>query len=127
MLCVLFLEFWVIMHFSILVIRCISNQICLLHIGLLSRGFDKYWAYKCVLDVFAIIFQITALFVWPWFTQQKSSDRLWLLPIAAVLVSFGWWENFVEITSPFGITIFYFTKNVYATIVKSFYLKKQIL
>ncbi len=30
----------------------------------------------------------------------------------------------MEITSPFGITIFYFTKNAYAPIVKSFYLKK---
>ncbi|OXA64962.1 Chitin synthase 1 [Folsomia candida] len=81
----------------------LTNAVCLVPaiLGLLSRGFDKYWVYKCVTDVFAIIFQLTALFVWPWFTEQQPSDRMWLLPIAAILVSCGWWENFVEITSPF--------------------------
>jgi hypothetical protein len=51
------------------------------------------------------------------FTLQKPSDRPWILSIAVILVSFGWVENFVEPTSPFGTVIIY-SRKIFVDIVE---------
>ncbi|CAL8111798.1 unnamed protein product [Orchesella dallaii] len=81
----------------------LTNAMCIIPgiLGMLSRGYDAQWVLKNVIDICAILFQISALFVWPLFAPQKSSDNPWILPISALLISCGWWENFVETTSPF--------------------------
>lgn len=53
-----------------------------------------------VADVLSLLAQISALIVWPILDDNSS---LWLLPVALILVSVGWWENFVSSASLFSI------------------------
>ena len=73
--------------------------------GMLSRYPDREsrgkWLLKCCIDLVAIVFQVSALFLWPMFSSESNS-RFWLLPISCVLISCGWWENYVDSSSPFG-------------------------
>lgn len=83
----------------------LTNGMCIVPgiLGMLSRGYDPQWILKNLIDVVVILFQLSVLFVWPLFSPQKSSDNPWLLSVSVLLVSCGWWENFVEISSPFPI------------------------
>ncbi len=60
---------------------------------------DKQWVIVTVatLNVLALLFQLTGLFVWPiantWSTDSK--EAAWALPLGMFLASFGWWETFV--------------------------------
>lgn len=83
----------------------LTNAMCVVPgiLGMASRGYDAQWILKCVIDAFAIMFQISALVVWPFIEPYKNEKHPWLLPLSAILISFGWWENFVDITSPFEI------------------------
>ena len=49
----------------------------------------------------AVFFQGTILFMWILF-PEKSEKNIWLLPIAMILISFGFWQNFVGEESDFG-------------------------
>lgn len=53
------------------------------------------------LDIAAIAFQVIALGLWAIF-PERSATNLWLLPISAVLISIGWWQNYTSNDSPFG-------------------------
>ncbi|ODN00837.1 Chitin synthase 1 [Orchesella cincta] len=81
----------------------LTNAMCIVPgiLGMLSRGYDAQWVLKNVIDICAILCQISVMYVWPLFAPAKSSDNPWLLSLSALLISFGWWENFVEPTSPF--------------------------
>lgn len=83
----------------------LTNGMCIVPgiLNMLSRNYDAYWILKNLIDVVMILFQLSALFVWPLFAPQKSTDSPWLLSVSVLLVSFGWWENFVEVSSPFPI------------------------
>lgn len=74
-------------------------------LGMLSRYPDREtrgkWVLQCTIDVIAILFQVSGLFVWPLFSSE-SVTRPWLQPLSIFLISFGWWENFVDVNSPFG-------------------------
>lgn len=61
-----------------------------------SRG---TWVLKCSIDLLAVIFQASGLMVWP---ILSSMPRPWLLPLSGILISCGWWENYVDSDSPFG-------------------------
>ena len=65
------------------------------------------WLLKCSIDFVAIIFQLSGLLLWPLFSSDSSNSRQWLLPLSAVLISCGWWENYVDSSSPFGMILFY--------------------
>lgn len=81
----------------------LTNAFCLLPgiLGTFSRGFEKLWGIKCAVDVIAIFCQLSALFVWPLIEPHKSTKNHWTLPVSAILISFGWWENFIDESSPF--------------------------
>lgn len=67
-----------------------------------------------LLDVLAILAQITALLIWP-----VLSD-LWFIPLALFLISFRWWENFVTPCSRFGKENLYFLYTLFEKKKRSF-------
>ncbi|XP_026327265.1 chitin synthase chs-2-like [Hyposmocoma kahamanoa] len=58
-----------------------------------DRTDSKYYTFL-ILDVFAVSAQATAFVMWP-LTECKTS--IYMTPVACVLVSLGWWENYVDI------------------------------
>jgi len=76
--------------------------------GMLSRHPDKdgrgKWIFQCSIDTLAIVFQVSGLFMWPLLIE--TNGRGWMLPVSAILISCGWWENFVDSSSPYGISDF---------------------
>ncbi|XP_073941851.1 chitin synthase chs-2-like [Choristoneura fumiferana] len=54
---------------------------------------DPRYIIKLVLDVLAISAQVTAFFVWP---LLDGTPVLWMTSAAAVMISLGWWENYVN-------------------------------
>ncbi|XP_076345619.1 LOW QUALITY PROTEIN: chitin synthase chs-2-like [Tachypleus tridentatus] len=60
------------------------------------RGEEKR-AIKVILDVVCILAQATGFVAWPIVEHQKRS---WTIPVAIFLLSFGWWENYIDKKSP---------------------------
>lgn len=54
---------------------------------------------KVLMDLAAIAAQITGFVVWPLIEDRPV---LWLIPVSAVMISCGWWENYVSSQSPFS-------------------------
>lgn len=52
---------------------------------------------KVVIQLFALIAQISGFVVWP-LVESGREASLWFIPLALFLISFGWWENFVSTT-----------------------------
>ncbi|PSN55453.1 hypothetical protein C0J52_05692 [Blattella germanica] len=50
----------------------------------------KYYM-KLFINLMAAAAQITGFVVWP---LLENSNKLWMLPVATVCISCGWWENF---------------------------------
>ncbi|XP_037866580.1 chitin synthase chs-2 [Bombyx mori] len=53
---------------------------------------DSRYSIKLIIDVLAISAQATAFVVWP---MLDGKPVLWSIPVACLLVSLGWWENYV--------------------------------
>lgn len=69
-------------------------------LGLLSRtSKEGKRAVKSLVDLAAIAAQVTGFVVWP---LLEDRPILWSIPIAALMISCGWWENYVSAQSPFG-------------------------
>lgn len=69
-------------------------------LGLLSRSSKEgRRAIKVIIDLIAISAQITGFVVWP---LLENRPILWMIPIAAIMTSCAWWENYVCIHSPIG-------------------------
>ncbi|KAK7069529.1 chitin synthase I, partial [Halocaridina rubra] len=67
--------------------------------SLLSRTkTDFRVGLKVMLDSLALACQLTGFFLWPiiHFGTESQDWRVWVIPPALLLVSFGWWENFVS-------------------------------
>ncbi|KAF2352209.1 Nucleotide-diphospho-sugar transferase, partial [Trinorchestia longiramus] len=68
--------------------------------GMLSRDKKEsklFW--KILVDILALICQVSGFFVWPILEMQKEGANLthiWTIPFAVFLTSFGWWENYVD-------------------------------
>lgn len=77
---------------------CVYNMSCP---GMLSRSFDEpKRTVKYVLDVGSIVAQLIGFFIWP--LTVTSTRNIWFAPLALLLVSCRWWENFVTKCSPLG-------------------------
>lgn len=50
-----------------------------------------------VADIAALVAQVSAFVAWPLLADGDSS--LWLIPVSTILISFGWWENFISESS----------------------------
>ena len=51
------------------------------------------------IDVLAVIMQLVGLILWPVLNENWDNwylENSWALPISLFLVSFGWWESFVD-------------------------------
>lgn len=70
-------------------------------LGLLSRtAKEGRRAVKAIVDLAAIAAQITGFVVWPLLENRPS---LYVIPVAALMTSCGWWENYVCTQSSVGI------------------------
>ncbi|XP_028030342.1 chitin synthase chs-2 isoform X1 [Bombyx mandarina] len=81
----------------------ITNCLCIIPavLGLLSRNSrDSKRFVKVIVDMAAIVAQVTGFIVWP---LLENKAVLWLIPISALCISLGWWENYVTRQSPIGI------------------------
>lgn len=56
---------------------------------------------KSIVDILAICAQVTGMVIWPLFTGNNS-PKLWVIPVAVVLTSCGWWENYAAKQSRIG-------------------------
>lgn len=55
--------------------------------------------WKILVDILALICQVSGFFVWPILEMQKpetSGIHIWTIPFAVLLTSCGWWENYVD-------------------------------
>ena len=58
---------------------------------------NLFW--KILMDVIALMCQISGFFVWPLLEMQKKNTnmpQIWTIPLAVFLTSCGWWENYVD-------------------------------
>ncbi|KOB69511.1 Chitin synthase [Operophtera brumata] len=81
----------------------ITNCLCIIPaiLGLLSRNSrDSKRFVKVIVDMCAIGAQVTSFIVWP---LSENKPALWLIPIASICISLGWWENYVTRRSPIGV------------------------
>jgi len=56
---------------------------------------------KVLVDLGALTCQATGFVVWP-LLDAGERPRLWVIPIAAVCISCGWWENYINKQSHIG-------------------------
>jgi len=56
---------------------------------------------RLAIDLLAFAAQVTGLIVWP-LIEGGREPTLWFIPLALILVSFGWWENYVSKKSTLG-------------------------
>lgn len=80
----------------------ITNCMCIIPaiLGLLSRNSrDSKRFVKVIVDMAAIVAQVTGFIVWP---LLENKPVLWLIPVSALCISLGWWENYVTRQSPIG-------------------------
>ncbi|KAJ8958903.1 hypothetical protein NQ318_019671 [Aromia moschata] len=78
----------------------LTNCLCFIPgvLGLLSRNNKESQRFlKVIMDLIAISAQATGFIVWP--IIERRAD-LWIIPIAILLVSLGWWENYISKHSP---------------------------
>ncbi|XP_026324913.1 chitin synthase chs-2 isoform X3 [Hyposmocoma kahamanoa] len=81
----------------------ITNCLCIIPaiLTLLSRNSrDSKRFVKVIVDMAAIVAQVTGIIVWP---LLENKPVLWLIPISTFCISLGWWENYVTRQSPIGI------------------------
>ena len=64
--------------------------------GLLSRNNkeDKR-LLRSLIDVIAIACQVSGFFIWP-IVENGRGNKTWTVAVAIFLISFGWWENYVD-------------------------------
>lgn len=60
---------------------------------------DKSNRPKIITDLVASALQFTGLIAWPIIESTYDNHRGWLIPLALVLISSGWWINFVSSSS----------------------------
>lgn len=97
----------------------LTSCICILPgtFSILSRNRQTdhaQWGLKLSADVLALLAQFSALIIWPWKHYQDTYNpfagskvrtqhelETLLIPVAILLASFGWWENYVKPESGF--------------------------
>ncbi|KAL7036519.1 hypothetical protein ACKWTF_008831 [Chironomus riparius] len=81
----------------------LTNCVCVIPgiLGLLSRtSKEGKRAAKVLVDLAAVAGQVTSFVVWP---LLEDRPVLWMIPVSCVMISCGWWENYVSIQSPFSM------------------------
>jgi hypothetical protein len=64
---------------------------------MLTRSHEESKRFiKVIVDLVALAAQATGFVVWP-LLEGREKPELWLIPFTVVLISCGWWENYVNI------------------------------
>lgn len=82
----------------------LTNCLCVVPaiLGLLARNAkENKRPIKAIVDIVAIFSQVSGFLVWPLLEKRAV---LWLIPLACVMTSCGWWENYASFESPFLLT-----------------------
>jgi hypothetical protein len=59
-----------------------------------NKAAEHFSVYvKIAINSMALAAQITGLVVWPLLEIQEK-PQLWVLPLATIFISCGWWENY---------------------------------
>lgn len=87
----------------------LTNCVCVVP-GILNmftrQDAGRYRPYLLAADTLALLAQLSGLFLWAALQWSVSySNLVWILPFSLLFVSVGWWENYVDKSSPFGISI----------------------
>lgn len=64
-----------------------------------SEDKDPNIHLNLILSILCVIAQASAFFIWPAMQENNDSESLnslWLTPIAGILISAAWWENYVS-------------------------------
>ena len=84
----------------------LTNCVCVVP-GILNM-FTRHAAgrlrpYLLTADSLALLAQLSGLFLWAALEWSTSNSNLvWILPFSLLFVSVGWWENYVDKSSPYG-------------------------
>jgi hypothetical protein len=64
---------------------------------MLTRSHEESKRFiKVIVDLVALAAQATGFVLWP-LLEGREKPELWLIPFSVVLISCGWWENYVNI------------------------------
>ncbi|TMW48229.1 hypothetical protein DOY81_006700 [Sarcophaga bullata] len=81
----------------------LTNCLCVIPgiLGLMSRTSKEGKRFaKMLIDLIAVAAQVTGFVIWPLLENRKE---LWVIPVACLMISCGWWENYVTSQSSFGL------------------------
>ncbi|XP_037814356.1 chitin synthase chs-2 isoform X2 [Lucilia sericata] len=81
----------------------LTNCLCVIPgiLGLMSRTSKEGKRFaKMLIDLVAVAAQVTGFVIWPLLENRKE---LWVIPVACLMVSCGWWENYVTSQSSFAL------------------------
>lgn len=81
----------------------ITNCLCFIPVllSLLSRhSGESKRAFKIFLDLLCLLSQFSSFVIWPMTVQDSNIS--FLIPISTILISVGFWENYVDKNSSFG-------------------------
>ncbi|GFY72001.1 chitin synthase chs-2 [Trichonephila inaurata madagascariensis] len=97
------LVFIVLPELDVIKAAMLTNCVCFVPgvLSLLARNKDEARRpLKVVFDMMAIIFQGSALAVWP---ITETGPQAWAIPVSIILVSMKWWENYMDKKSPISL------------------------
>ncbi|PRD24049.1 UNVERIFIED_CONTAM: hypothetical protein NCL1_44804 [Trichonephila clavipes] len=97
------LVFIVLPELDVIKAAMLTNCVCFVPgvLSLLARNKDETRRpLKVVFDMMAIIFQGSALAVWP---ITETGPQAWAIPVSIILVSMKWWENYMDKKSPISL------------------------
>ncbi|XP_044753059.1 chitin synthase chs-2 isoform X2 [Coccinella septempunctata] len=90
------LFFYILPDLDVVKGAMLTNCLCFVPacLGLLSRSNKESNRFlKVIVDLVAIGAQATGFVFWP-IVEQKAD--LWIIPVSTVLISIGWWENYIS-------------------------------
>nr|USH46112.1 chitin synthase chs-2 [Androctonus crassicauda] len=97
------LVFVVLPNLDVIKAAMLTNCVCFVPgvLALLSRNSEEEKRFlKVIVDILSILAQATGFFVWP---LVERSSHSWAVPLSIFLVSFRWWENYVDKRSPISL------------------------
>lgn len=77
----------------------LTNNLCILPaiLAIIAqiKNVERPNFISIILDWFAVFIQLAGLGMWT-YLEYEGNKNFWLIPIAAFLVSVGWWENYIN-------------------------------
>ncbi|XP_047986974.1 chitin synthase chs-2-like [Leguminivora glycinivorella] len=86
--------------------------------------FDPRYPVKIALDVLAVSAQVTSFVVWP---LLDGTTVLKLIPVAAIFISLGWWENYINVDMKTSSPTVLYLNSLREGIKKSRYHMQRVL